>query len=103
ELVNCAQYVASLSPGPAVTIADLPDGVVRRTDPPQSDGTLTPPRVRTDLPYRAAKRAWLDASEARYVGALVEANNGNVSRAARESGIDRRSIQRILRRLNRTN
>ena len=103
ELVNCAQYVASLSPGPAVTIADLPDGVVRRRHPPQSDGTLTPPRVRTDLPYRAAKRAWLDAFEAHYVGALLEAHNGNVSKAARESGIDRRSIQRILRRLKRTN
>ena len=103
ELVNCAQYVASLSEGPTVTIADLPEGVVRRAKPRQSDdGTRPHPRVRTELPYREAKRAWLNIFEAHYVGALLETHDGNVSKAARESGIDRRSIQRILNRLNRS-
>ena len=102
ELVNCAKYMALLAQGPAVTIDDLPEGVVRRAPPVPADGMQPLPRVRTDLPYRQAKRAWLDTFEAHYVGRLLEVHNGNVSKAARESGIDRRSIQRILSRLNRS-
>jgi ActR/RegA family two-component response regulator len=55
--------------------------------------------VRTDLPYKEAKRAWLDIFEAQYVRSILNGSEGNISKAARDSGMDRRSVQRILKRL----
>jgi two-component system response regulator HydG len=54
--------------------------------------------IRVDLPYMDARRVFLDDFQQRYVEAVLEANDGNVSAAARAAGMDRRSIQRILKR-----
>ena len=45
-----------------------------------------------------SKREWLHIFEVHYVQAILERNNGNISAAAREANMDRRSIQRILKR-----
>jgi ActR/RegA family two-component response regulator len=55
--------------------------------------------IHADLPYAQARRAWLDHFQERYVAAILDANDGNVSAASRASGMDRRSIQRILKRI----
>lgn len=97
ELANCARYVASLATGPIVTIDDLPPTLLGASPPetPAADRA-----VRTDLPYKAAKRAWMDAFEEVYVREILRAADGNVTHAARASGMDRRSIQRIVKRLD---
>ncbi|MCB9742168.1 MAG: sigma-54-dependent Fis family transcriptional regulator [Alphaproteobacteria bacterium] len=107
ELVNCARYVASLSPGPVVRRADLPQriraglGTVPLATPP-APGAAAPSTptasVRYDLPYKQAKRRWLEIFEVAYVSFLLREHEGNVTHAARAAGIDRKSIQRLMKR-----
>ncbi len=97
ELVNCAHYIASLAEGPVVTMDDLPPGLCQA---PASPSPEVPHTVPVDLPYKLAKRQVLDQFEAVYVRALLSRHGGNISAAARAAGIDRRSIQRMLKRLS---
>jgi DNA-binding NtrC family response regulator len=97
ELVNSAQYIASLAQGPEVVPTDLP--TISGTQLPDMPRPQEE-RIDLDLPYKAAKRQVLDQFEADYIGALLERHGGNISAAARAAGIDRRSIQRILKRMN---
>ncbi len=109
ELLNCCKYVVGLAEGPIVHVDDLPH-FVRRDLPAAaprtaaqaavggaSSGAEGPP-VRVDLPYKAAKRAWLEHFETEYIVRLLEAHDGNISQAARTAGIDRKSIQRLMKR-----
>ena len=51
-----------------------------------------------DLPYRTAKEKILTDFNHGFIGRLLEANNGNVSRAARQCGLERQALQQIMRR-----
>lgn len=51
-----------------------------------------------DLPYRQAKEAVLRAFNANYIGALLRETEGNVTRAAKKCGLERQSLQQIMRR-----
>jgi DNA-binding NtrC family response regulator len=50
------------------------------------------------LPYHEAKDAWTERFERAYVEAILAQSGGNVSRAAREAGVDRRHLQRLMAR-----
>ena len=54
--------------------------------------------VALGLPFAKARQALLDEFERRYLAKVLEENDGNVSRAARASGIARRHFQRIRAR-----
>ena len=95
ELLNVARYLTAMTRGEA-DVADLPARL--RGHVPRPGVAITAPTPRTDLPYLEARRAWLDTFQAAYVEAVLEEHGGNISAAARASGMDRRSIQRILRR-----
>lgn len=103
ELVNCARYVASLAPGPALRIEDLPPrlraalGKIQPADAGPKTQALGV-GVRYDLPYKEAKRAWLSVFEFAYIQHQLQAHDGNVSQTARACGMDRKSIQRLLKR-----
>ncbi|MEZ4238511.1 MAG: sigma-54 dependent transcriptional regulator [Myxococcota bacterium] len=101
ELRNVAQYVAAMTTGARVGMADLPPSLLR--PPPELPDTALPmvfpaSEIRIDLPYMEARRLFLDDFQQRYVEAMLEAHQGNVSAAARAAGMDRRSIQRIVKR-----
>jgi two-component system response regulator HydG len=49
------------------------------------------------LPYTQAKKAALAAFERHYLGAKLKAAAGNISKAARASGMDRSNFKRLLR------
>lgn len=106
ELVNCAHFIASLAQNTQVGIEDLPPSFRQGPESPPSgwlpaEAHATPiSAIRTDLPYKEAKREWLSIFETQYVQEILRLADGNVSKAARQSGMDRRSIQRILKRLN---
>jgi DNA-binding NtrC family response regulator len=50
------------------------------------------------LPYNEAKERAVKHFERSYVEALLERNSGNVSRAARDAGLPRKSLSRIMAR-----
>ncbi len=107
ELLNCCQYLVALAPGPSVGVDDLPAFLQMararcHREPAQesapagrSSGT---PSIRHDLPYKRAKRLWLEHFERDYISHLLEGHGGNISKAARAAGIDRKSIQRLMKR-----
>lgn len=104
ELRNAALYVAALAAGSTLHLDDLPPALrgapsaPSRSESAEVDGLS----LRLDLPYMEARRLFLDDFQLRYVEAQLEANQGNVSAAARAAGMDRRSIQRILARHRET-
>ena len=51
-----------------------------------------------DLPYKEAKEQMLQQFNADYIGHLLSANKGNVSKAARQCQIERQALQQIMRR-----
>jgi transcriptional regulator of acetoin/glycerol metabolism len=48
--------------------------------------------------YTQLKKRWSDSFEKEYLMHVLERNNGNVTAAAKESGIDRSNFLRLLRR-----
>lgn len=99
ELKNVASYLVAMTQGPRVRMADLPRQVLRtpRTTPHWAS-TGQEPDLHLNLSYMDARRRWLDDFQIRYVEAQIAAHDGNISAAARAAGMDRRSIQRILKR-----
>ena len=56
----------------------------------------------SDLPFKEAKDQLLENWEREYIIALLRKNDNNISKAAKTAGIDRKSIQRILKKFNLT-
>ncbi|MES2638848.1 MAG: sigma-54 dependent transcriptional regulator [Myxococcota bacterium] len=105
ELVNCARYLAGLAPGPEADLGDLPPALrAPRTEhpgaPAEPHDEDAPPVdvIRPEVPFKNAKRIWSDWFDERYMQRLLDAHGGNVSAAARAAGIDRKSIQRMMKR-----
>ncbi|HHT9110251.1 MAG TPA: sigma-54-dependent transcriptional regulator [Candidatus Brocadiaceae bacterium] len=51
-------------------------------------------------PYKEARRNALDAFNVKYIINILNKNRGNVTNAAKESGIERQYLQRMLKRYN---
>lgn len=52
------------------------------------------------IKYHDAKKEVVDAFSKDYISTLLEKTNGNISKASRLSGLERASIQKIIKRLN---
>ena len=52
----------------------------------------------SSLPFKDAKDALIEEFEKQYLIDLIERHDGNVSRAARTAGMDRKSITRLLKK-----
>jgi len=50
------------------------------------------------VPFRIAKETAIDTFERTYLGALLEAAGGNMSRAARLAGMDRMHLHRLVQK-----
>lgn len=76
-------------------LARLVEQLLARTGPrlpgPQADEIA-------GLPFKEAKEQLVDAFERRYVAALLERHEGNVSRAAAEAGLDRNYLARLAKK-----
>jgi len=88
ELMNAIERAVLLAEGDVLTRRDL-----------SAELCCEPPGLfRPDLPYKQAKQIWLEAFERRYMEALLKRFPGNISRAAQEAGIARKTIHRFLNR-----
>jgi DNA-binding NtrC family response regulator len=66
--------------------------------PPKKEGTGFA-HIDIDVPFKVAKQKLVDEFDRRYLQALLEAHDGNISAAARAAGIERMSIYKMIRRL----
>ncbi len=83
----------------AVVMCD--EGMIRAKDLPEvvaaAEATQPAPEM---LGYKAARGQWLDAQGREYLTALLRRHNGNVSAAAREAQISRKSLYELMRRFD---
>ena len=86
ELRNVVERVVRLGDA-----AEFPEG----TTPPPAAAVKTP---RNELPFKEAKEQLVDSFERDYVQQLLSANGGNISRAAKQAGIVRVYLQRLMRK-----
>ena len=67
--------------------------------PQQNTGNINDSLVYdTTLPYKEAKNAIIDRFSIDYLGSALKKTKGNVSAAAKNSGMERQAFQRLLRR-----
>jgi DNA-binding NtrC family response regulator len=52
--------------------------------------------VDTTLPFKEAKERWNEEFERRYLAAVIRESGGNISRAARQAGINRNHLRKLL-------
>lgn len=75
-------------------------GVVGAATLPAGSGGRRPTALSVDLtvPLKEARQRLLDDFEQRYLEALLERHDGNVSAAARQAGLSRVSLYALLRK-----
>jgi len=92
ELQNVVERACALADGDTVTVRDLPEHV----RPPQPSRSTPLPAPATALPLKDAKARWMSDLEAAYLSEILKRHGGNVSQAARDAGIDRKTFHRLL-------
>jgi len=91
ELLNLVRRLAVFCPGDRIETAH-----VRQVECAAGQGAQPPGGF---SPYKETKRMVLDEFTRTYVQRLLEHTGGNISEAARISGVERFSLQKILKRL----
>jgi len=92
ELLNFMRRLVVFSPG------DIIDAPTARTVDAGAGITVTPPACILGS-YQDAKNQAVEAFTRAYVDQLLGRTRGNISEAARVSGLERASLQKILKRL----
>ncbi|MBS2023445.1 MAG: sigma-54-dependent Fis family transcriptional regulator, partial [Deltaproteobacteria bacterium] len=91
ELMNVVSHVLTFSEGPDIDVQHLPP----RLTGGASKGPLP---FNEHLGFHEAKEQLLESFEREYLTALLKRCEGNISRAARESGLHRKSIERLVKK-----
>jgi DNA-binding NtrC family response regulator len=89
ELMNVVSHMLTFADGPEIDVAHLPPRLSGR-----APGNPAP--FNEHLGFHEAKEQVLESFEREYLRALLKRCAGNISRAARESGLHRKSIERLL-------
>jgi DNA-binding NtrC family response regulator len=98
ELSNAIEFALTLTSGEVVDADQLPSYVpARREAPPVPVGARAPANI--DVSYSQARTDVLREFDRAYLEELMRATGGNLSAAARRSGIDRSNLRRMLRQL----
>ena len=91
ELINVISHVLTFSDGPEIDPVHLPPRFSG------DQGTAAMP-FNEHLAFKDAKEQILDAFEREYLASVLRRCEGNISRAARESGLHRKSIERLVKK-----
>ncbi len=92
ELVNVLSHVLTFSDGPEIDLPALPQRLQAGDLPP---GPLP---FNEHLAFKEAKELLLETFEREYLTTLLARCEGNLSRAARESGLHRKTIERLVKK-----
>lgn len=63
-----------------------------------TDGSSIPVRVDSSRPFKDVKAELVESFEKAYIEDALQRHKGNISAAARESGIDRKHLERLIRK-----
>ena len=99
ELQNVIERACALADGDRLRIVDLPDYVVGGgtvTVPATGDAVDAARATAQGLSLKDAKDQWLGVLEASYLRDLLARHDGNVSAAAKDAGIDRKTFHRLI-------
>ncbi len=101
ELHNVVERAVSFAQAEVLQAADLPEHLLGSAGthvgpPPGSEAGWMP--VPTDAPFKDAKEQWVALFERQYLERLLQEHEGNISRAARAAGIDRKHFRRLLQK-----
>lgn len=91
ELENVVSRCVLLSPGDVIH----PEDIEWRSSP-ASDCLVTEEVTR--LPYKEAKKVLLKRFHSEYLSETLSRHNGNITRAAKDCGLERQALQQIMRR-----
>ncbi len=92
ELQNVIERACVLADGPTLRLRDLPEHLRGRARP-------VPAAPATSLPLREAREQWLRGFTEEYLTDLLRRHRGNVSRAAKTAGVDRKTLHRLRAKL----
>jgi DNA-binding NtrC family response regulator len=92
ELLNVLRASLSLSESLVLDLPDLPG----RLSPHDA---LDETHSSSELPFKQARDVILESFEADYLARVLRRTGGNVSEAARQTGLHRKTIERMARRL----
>jgi DNA-binding NtrC family response regulator len=100
ELSNAIEFALTLAAGGVIDAEHLPSYVPasRRAAGP-APVAAGRPAVDTEVPYSQARAELLQTFDKAYLEELMRVTDGNLSAAARRSGIDRSNLRRMLRQL----
>ncbi len=91
ELQNVMERAVSLTDSKIIVPQDLPEQIRLVKHP---DAFIFP----AGSNYKKAKKEWMDFFEKRYLSDLLKQHNGNISKAALEAQVNRKTIHRLLKR-----
>jgi two-component system response regulator HydG len=101
ELSNAIEFALTLTTGDVIGPDALPSYVPsnRAAAAPRPSAGAGVPAVNLDVSYSQARADLLRDFDRAYLDELMRATDGNLSAAARRSGIDRSNLRRMLRQL----
>ena len=91
ELMNVVSHVLTFADGEEIGVHHLPPRVMGQ----QKEQPLP---FNEHLSFKDAKEQLLENFEREYIGQVLKRCDGNISRAARESGLHRKSIERLVKK-----
>ena len=103
ELMNVVERASFFADGSFIDVGDLPEIVTGRRkraprlkpDDETARNTLDAGSLKN---FHDAKEEWLRIFERDYIQKLLARNNWNISRAAREAGVDRKHLRNLLKK-----
>ncbi len=93
ELMNVVSHLLTFSDSEEIDVGQLPPRL-------QGEATAAPVPFNEHLSFKDAKEQVLTAFEREYIASVLKRSEGNISRAARESGLHRKSIERLVKKYN---
>lgn len=91
ELRNVIERAVSLCETEMIRPEDLTTNIL-------SPNKKSAPKIALELPFHEAKAQWVKQFEVEYLEAMLNKYRGNISQAAKEAGIDRKTIHRLLKK-----
>lgn len=99
QLQNVVERAVVLSDGPMITPDDLP-AEIRGSSPATTVVSSSPPSVMNGARFHQAKHELVDNFEREYLVEVLQRSGGNVSQAAAEAGINRRTLYRLIEKFS---